>query len=102
MVQGTKWEQGLVTIPAGTSVFPETRSVYIKELSPIAVSGPAKPLVTQSGHVIMATAKVGKGTVFAVGDPWLYNEYVDGRRIPGQYENYKAAKELANWLLGKK
>ncbi|MEZ0484348.1 glycoside hydrolase family 88 protein [Fibrella aquatica] len=99
MVQGTKWEQGLVTIPAGTSVFPETRSVYIKELAPIAVSGPAKALVTQSGNIIMATAKVGKGTVFAVGDPWLYNEYVDGRRIPAQYENFKAAKELASWLL---
>jgi len=102
MVQGTKWEQGLVNIPAGTSVFPETRSVYIKELAPIAVSGPAKALVTQSGHTIMATANVGKGRVFAVGDPWLYNEYVDGRRIPVQYENYKAAKELASWLLSKK
>ncbi|MEZ0541168.1 glycoside hydrolase family 88 protein [Fibrella arboris] len=102
MVQGTKWEQGLVTIPPGTSVFPETRSVYIKELSPIGVSGPARALVTNGSNIIMATANVGKGTVFAVGDPWLYNEYVDGRRIPGQYENFKAAKELASWLVGKK
>ena len=47
----------------------------------------------------MATAKVGKGTVFAVGDPWLYNEYVDGRRLPDQYENFKAATDLVNWLI---
>jgi unsaturated rhamnogalacturonyl hydrolase len=47
----------------------------------------------------MAVAKHGRGTVFAVGDPWLYNEYVDGRRLPPEYDNYKAAKDLAAWLL---
>jgi hypothetical protein len=46
----------------------------------------------------MAVAKYGKGTVFAVGDPWLYNEYVDGTRIPKEYENYNGAVELVNWL----
>ncbi len=25
----------------------------------------------------MATAKYGKGTVYAMVDPWLYNEYTD-------------------------
>ncbi len=100
MVQGTKWEQGKVSITADTSLFPETRTVYIKELSPIAVKTPAKAVVSQGSNVIMAVASVGKGTVFAVGDPWHYNEYVDGRRIPGEYANYQAAKELASWLLG--
>jgi unsaturated rhamnogalacturonyl hydrolase len=47
----------------------------------------------------MAVAKYGKGTVFAVGDPWLYNEYVDGRRLPLEYENFRAANDLARWLL---
>jgi unsaturated rhamnogalacturonyl hydrolase len=47
----------------------------------------------------MAVAKYGKGTVFAVGDPWLYNEYTDGRKIPAEYQNAKAAYELAKWLL---
>ncbi|MBO0931232.1 hypothetical protein [Fibrella aquatilis] len=46
------------------------------------------------------TATLGKGRVFALGAPWLYNEYVDGRRIPAQYENVKAGGELARWLLG--
>ena len=104
MVQGTKWEQGTISIPPGTSIFPTTRKVYIKELAPIHVKAPAKAVVTDGGDVIMGVAHVGKGTVFAVGDPWLYNEYVDGRRIPAEYANFDAAKELATWLLsqGKK
>jgi unsaturated rhamnogalacturonyl hydrolase len=44
-------------------------------------------------------AKYGKGTVFAVGDPWIYNEYLDGRKLPAEYENFTAANELVQWLL---
>jgi unsaturated rhamnogalacturonyl hydrolase len=47
----------------------------------------------------MAVSKLGKGTVFAVGDPWLYNEYTDGRKLPAEYQNYQAAKDLAHWLI---
>jgi unsaturated rhamnogalacturonyl hydrolase len=39
-----------------------------------------------------------KGTVFAVGDPWLYNEYSDGRKLPKEYQNLDAAKDLVGWL----
>ena len=99
MVQGTQWEQGRLDIPANNLVFKNTKAVYIKELSPLALSGTAKSILTDKGEVIIATAKVGKGTVFAVGDPWLYNEYTDGRRIPIVYENFNAAKDLATWLL---
>ena len=99
MVKGTQFEQGRVNIPAGNPVFKTAHSAYIKELAPLAVQAPATPLVSQNGHVIMATAKVGKGTVFAVGDPWLYNEYVDGRKIPASFENFQAARDLATWLL---
>ncbi|MEI7583277.1 DUF4350 domain-containing protein [Runella sp.] len=102
MVQGTQWQQGRVNIPAGNSIFQNTKAVYIKELSPLDLKAPAQAVVTQNGDVIMGVAKVGKGTVFAVGDPWLYNEYTDGRRIPLIYENFSAAKELAKWLLGAK
>lgn len=102
MVQGQQWEQGRVDIPVGNAVFKNTKAVYIKELSPLEVKAPAQALVTQKGDVIMAVSKVGKGTVFAVGDPWLYNEYTDGRRIPMTYENFSAAKDLALWLLNPK
>lgn len=102
MVQGTQWEQGRIDIPAGNPIFKNTKAVYIKELSPLDIKAPAKAVVTDKGDVIIAVAKVGKGMVFAVGDPWLYNEYTDGRRIPLIYENFSAAKDLAKWLLSGK
>ncbi|GAB3031378.1 DUF4350 domain-containing protein [Spirosoma pulveris] len=103
MVQGTQWDQGTISIPAGgQTIFPTTRTVYIKELAPLAVKAPAKAAVTDGGDIIMGVATVGKGKVFAVGDPWLYNEYVDGRRIPAKFQNFQAAKELAVWLMSGK
>jgi len=47
----------------------------------------------------MATAKYGKGTVFAVVDPWLYNEYTNGLKLPGEYDNYAGGVELVRWIL---
>ena len=60
-----------------------------------------KTVVTahDNGAVIMATSHYGKGWVFAVGDPWLYNEYTDGRKLPAEYQNFMAAKDLSRWLL---
>ncbi len=98
-VKGDAYETGAFIIPAGHPVFKTSKKVYIKEISTIKVTSPAKPVFTDGKDIIMATAKVGKGTVFAVGDPWFYNEYTDGRKIPAEYENFKAATDLANWLL---
>jgi unsaturated rhamnogalacturonyl hydrolase len=49
---------------------------------------------------MIAVAKVGKGTVFAVTDPWLYNEYVDRRNnLPLDFDGYAAAVDLAGWAM---
>jgi unsaturated rhamnogalacturonyl hydrolase len=48
---------------------------------------------------VMAVAKYGKGTILMLGDPWLYNEYVDGRKLTPDFDNYKAATELVQWLV---
>jgi unsaturated rhamnogalacturonyl hydrolase len=98
-VQGNEYETGAVPIAAGNEIFKQTKKTYLKEISIIETKAPAKPVVKKENDVIMAVAKYGKGTVFAVGDPWLYNEYTDGRKIPLEYENAKAAYELAKWLL---
>lgn len=98
-VKNNVYEAGAFTIPAKHPIFNTSRKVYIKEISTLKVSPPAKPAFSSGKNVVMATAKVGKGTVFAVGDPWFYNEYVDGRKLPAQYENFKAAKDLVNWLM---
>ena len=101
MVQGSQFEQGKVALVSGKAVFQSANVAYIKELSVLAVQSPAQPLVTNNGKVIMATARLGKGKVFILGDPWLYNEYTDGRKIPAVFENFRAGKDLAAWLLSK-
>ncbi|MET0572612.1 MAG: glycoside hydrolase family 88 protein [Pedobacter agri] len=98
-VQGSNFEQGAVKIPAGNTIFKTAKKVYIKEISTIVAKSPAVPALTDNGDVIIATAKYGKGTVFAVGDPWFYNEYIDGRKLPEDLENYKATNDLVNWLI---
>jgi unsaturated rhamnogalacturonyl hydrolase len=100
-VQGEQFDQGTIRISADNAIFSSTNTVYIKELAPLALTGPARPVVTDTGDVIVATARVGKGTVLAVGDPWLYNEYVDGRRIGAKFQNFQAGKDLARWLLNR-
>ncbi|NJO25526.1 MAG: hypothetical protein HC867_06835 [Bacteroidia bacterium] len=99
MVKNDVFEQGLVLPGNKNSVFQRTGKMYLKEISTLELSGQAKAICTKDGDVIMAVSKFRKGTVFAVGDPWLYNEYVDGRKLPAEYENYNAAVELVKWVL---
>ena len=99
-VEGDKWEMGTVMIPSGTGVFDQPHKAYLKEVCTIRVSGPAKAVVTDQGDALMAVAKYGKGTVFAVVDPWVYNEYVDRRnRLPVEYDGFAAAIDLAGWAV---
>jgi len=86
-------------VTQGNAIFKTARQLYLKEISTLSLAPPAKALLQHNGDVIMATARFGRGTVFAVGDPWLYNEYVDGRKLPAEFENYKAARDLSRWLL---
>jgi len=99
-VDGDKWEMGTVMIPEGTGVFEHPHKAYLKEICTIRVSGPAKAVVTDQGDVLMAVSKYGKGMVFAVVDPWVYNEYVDRRnRLPVEYDGFAAAIDLAGWAV---
>lgn len=99
MVKNNEFETGTVYNNVPNMLFKQTKKMYLKEISTIQVKAPAKALLSDGGDVLMATARYGKGAVFAAGDPWLYNEYLDGRKIPAEYENFLAAKELAAWLL---
>lgn len=100
MVQGTQFEQGRIDVTTDRNIFTSASKLYIKELSPLALTNNAKSALTDHGDIIiMGVAKYGKGTVFAVGDPWIYNEYLDGRRIDNSFQNFDAAKELSIWLL---
>jgi hypothetical protein len=82
----------------GNPVFKTASKIFMKDVCSITTTGKAKPLLKNgAGATVIATAKHGKGTVVAISDPWLYDEYVNGR-LPAEYENDKAAYDLVVWL----
>lgn len=96
------YENTVVNIPAGTGgIFKDAHKTVQKEISTIKLSGPAKSILTDKGDVVMAVARVGKGLVYANTDPWLYNEYTDGRKLPLGEDNFAAGQELTKWLVEK-
>ena len=99
MVKNNQFEQGAVPVQPGHPIFQTSRKLYIKELSVLDVRAPAQAALAEGPDVIMATAVFGKGRVFALGDPWLYNEYVDGKKLPREFDNFNAARDLSRWLL---
>jgi unsaturated rhamnogalacturonyl hydrolase len=98
-VQGNDFAAGEIKVAGGNPIFRTARELYLKEISTLSLTPPARPILQDKNDVIMAVTKFGKGTVFAVGDPWLYNEYVDGRKLPAEFDNFKAAKDLSLWLI---
>lgn len=97
-VVGHQFEQGAIMIPAGNEIFNTARKIYIKEISTLKVTAPAHSALTDKNDVVVAVAKYGKGAVFAVGDPWFYNEYTDGLKLPADYDNFKAANDVVKWV----
>jgi unsaturated rhamnogalacturonyl hydrolase len=102
-VDGRQFEQGALVFNQSTPVLTTARKVYLKEISTIRIADEkmGKPVFKDKGDVLMVEAVYGKGRVFAVGDPWIYNEYVDGRKLPADFENFKAMDDLTRWLLAR-
>jgi unsaturated rhamnogalacturonyl hydrolase len=100
-VTGTQFETGACINLPDHPLFKGVKKIYIKEVSDINLSGTAKPVLTENGKVLIAENKFGKGYIFAIGDPWIYNEYIDHDRLPESFENRKAAENLTDLLLGK-
>lgn len=99
-VPGRDWEKGASTNLPGHALFKDVRKIYIKEVADIVLSGTAKPILTENGKVLIAENRFGKGYVFAIGDPWIYNEYIDHALLPASFDNKKAAENLTDLLLG--
>ena len=98
-VQKDAFEQGAVITPEGHEIFGTSKKLYVKEYSSLNINSPAKTVLKSGDNNLMAVAKYGKGTVFALGDPWIYNEYVGGKKMPAEFQNYAAAEEWVKWLL---
>lgn len=95
----------IVPIPAGTGgIFDQPFKALMKEVCTMTVSAPAKTILTgkgtdAEGDPIMAVAPIGRGVVYANVDPWVYNEYTDGRKSPMDEQNFAAGEELVRWLV---
>ena len=98
-VVGKDYEGGKIDVPTKHQILKNVQTIYQKEVCSITAKAPAKSVLTKGDLVVFATAKIGKGTVFATGDPWLYNEYTDGRMLPAMYQNAEAANDLVKWLI---
>lgn len=99
-VPGRAFDSGTVYIKRNP-IFRHRSKVYLKEISTLTTTS-ATPVLQKYGNIIAVIAEIGKGRVFAVGDPWFYNEYVDGRKLPSSFQNFKAMQELTQWLLQQK
>jgi len=90
---------GFIPASGAGPVFRHPHTLYMKDTCGISVKSPAKPLFSDKEGIVIATATYGGGTVVAVIDPWLYNEYTDHRKTQPEQQNYAAGKEFVLWLL---
>jgi unsaturated rhamnogalacturonyl hydrolase len=79
---------------AENPVFSGGLEFYAVDVAPLAVKNrTAEILLSDNGEDIMAIVRHGKGLVFALGDPWLYNEYI------GRSDNRRIGENLFRYLL---
>ena len=100
-VLNNDWEMGAETNLPDHPLFKGVKKIYMKEVCPIALTGDATLVLKDKNDVFIAESGFGKGYVLAVGDPWLYNEYIDHRFLPESFENLKAANNLVGLLIKK-
>jgi len=98
-VIGNDHDMGRIPVAGAGLLFHHPHTFFMKDTCTISLKAPAASLLQDRGDILMATAKYGKGTIFAVVDPWIYNEYTDGRNLPPEYDNFGGAMELVNWLV---
>jgi unsaturated rhamnogalacturonyl hydrolase len=98
-VIGDNHEPGRIPVTGNGPVFQHPHTFFMKDTCTISLKAPAVSVLQDRGDVLMATAKYGKGTVFAVADPWIYNEYTNGHNLPPEYDNLAGAAELVHWLV---
>jgi len=100
-VLGKNYEMGKFDNLPEHPLFRGVNKIFLKEISTLKLDKDAVPLLKRDNKVFMASSHYGKGYIFAVGDPWLYNEYIDNRKLSEDFDNFEAAKNLIDWLLSK-
>lgn len=95
------FSMGRIDVTHPTPPFSTPQVLFMKDTCSLSPSNGARALMTSHGVILMATAKYGKGFVVAVTDPWLYNEYTDGRKpkMPSIYDNFSGGRQFVHWVL---
>jgi len=69
-------------------------TAYLVDVAPLKItSRRSETLLADNGTAVMALVNYGKGLVTALGDPWIYNEYINSR------DNHRMAENLFRRLL---
>jgi len=100
-VAGKNWEMGAETNLPEHPIFIEVKKIYMKEVASIQTTGKARRVLSEGDNIYIAENSFGKGFVILIGDPWLYNEYIDHKYLPSDFENLKAAENLVDFLISK-
>ena len=82
-------------VPSDERFFKEVKKLHIVNLTSMKVNPPARERLKLNDQVLMATARLEKGFVWAFGDPWLYNEYIN------HADNKKCATNIFSSLFGR-
>ncbi len=85
--------KGILTTTGPNPIFENGLTLYLVEIAPLKLSRDSDLLLADNGTPVMALAHIGQGEVFALGDPWLYNEYIDHK------DNRRIATNLFRMLL---
>ncbi len=101
-VIGNDFAMGRIDATQPGPLFRRPYQLYMKDTCSLKLTQGAVPLLRWKGDILMATARYGRGTAVAVADPWLYNEYTDGRKLPAEYDNFAAGSDFVRWLLQQK
>jgi unsaturated rhamnogalacturonyl hydrolase len=76
------------------ALFTGCDTLHIVGISTQTLAAPAQAVFSTAGNVLISTALKGNGKVFAMGDPWVYNEYINSK------DNKPCVTNVMKWLLG--
>ena len=82
----------------GTSVFSNAHQISMKNTARLTLGPMAHSALKDGTDSVMAVASLGRGTVLAITNPWLANEYMD-RLASASSDNLLAGIDLAAWLI---
>ena len=76
-------------------IFNGCDTLHIVGICTQTILSPAEAIFTYNGNILISIAQKGKGKVFAMGDPWIYNEYINSK------DNKICVTNVMKWLLDK-